>query len=157
MESQYWTPTQLWTPTAKPVVAVILYRSCSRWPWYRTPSRDHSISRQTCLSVLEDIPFHHCCCHQSTFLLCLNPDALASDIQDSITMASWCNGDVERCKHCGEPDYQEGFGPRTLLICDCCQIVGAHLKCEERAACIKLSADICNAGHKWYCEQVTLP
>lgn len=69
-------------------------------------------------------------------------------------MTPWCSGDVERCKHCGKADYQAGFGPRTLLICDCCQTVGAHLECEEKATGVTLSEGICNAGHKWYCEQV---
>ena len=69
-------------------------------------------------------------------------------------MPPWCSSDVERCKHCGEHDYQTGFGPRTLLICDGCQTVGAHLECEEKATGVRLSEDICNAGHKWYCEPV---
>lgn len=71
-------------------------------------------------------------------------------------MASWCSHTVECCKHCDQADYQPGFGPRTLLICDGCATAGAHLACEEKATGVTLTEDIFNAGHLWFCSVVRL-
>ena len=68
-------------------------------------------------------------------------------------MASWCSQTLETCKHCGQSDYEPGFGPRTLLICDACQTIGAHLACEESTG-VTITEAIFAAGHVWYCSEV---
>ena len=62
--------------------------------------------------------------------------------------------ETEICKHCKLSDFQEGYGPRTLLICDGCESVGSHVECEERDTAKKISEEMLAAGHNWYCSKV---
>ena len=36
------------------------------------------------------------------------------------------------CIHCKHGDIQQGFGPRTFILCACCQDRGSHVECEEK-------------------------
>lgn len=77
--------------------------------------------------------------------------------------------------HCRNSDVQQGFGPRTFLLCACCQDRGSHVDCEEKAtgtalitarheqhsstlvyafAGSKISSDAIEAGTDWFCGQV---
>ena len=47
--------------------------------------------------------------------------------------SEWATAASEACKYCGREDYQPGAGPRTLLVCSCCQGGAAHIECEEAA------------------------
>lgn len=67
---------------------------------------------------------------------------------------SWCTSASEICKHCKLSDFQEGYGPRTLLICDGCETIGSHIECEERVTCKKISVAALTGGHSWYCSEV---
>ena len=69
---------------------------------------------------------------------------------------SWCSNASEICKHCKLSDFQEGYGPRTLLLCDGCETIGSHVECEERAHGTKIGKEILTAGHSWYCSKVRI-
>lgn len=61
----------------------------------------------------------------------------------------------DACVHCGKEDYQTGFGPRTLLICHCCQAHGGHVECEEKQKNVKLEEhDV--REELWFCSEVRL-
>lgn len=64
----------------------------------------------------------------------------------------WTQAD-ERCKYCGEADYEFGFGPRTLSVCLCCQAVGVHVACEEKAKGTRLTEEVVE-NREWVCSQV---
>ncbi|KAK9908360.1 hypothetical protein WJX75_006723 [Coccomyxa subellipsoidea] len=66
---------------------------------------------------------------------------------------SWCSDASEICKHCKKPDFQEGYGPRTLLLCDGCETTGSHVECEEHLTGRKIGEDVLTAGHNWYCSK----
>ena len=38
------------------------------------------------------------------------------------------------CIYCKQCDIQQGFGPRTFILCACCQDRGSHVECEEKAS-----------------------
>jgi hypothetical protein len=62
--------------------------------------------------------------------------------------------DSDICKYCKKPDYQAAYGPRTLLICDGCEVRAAHIQCEEQSTGKKISESVLTAGHNWYCSEV---
>ena len=65
---------------------------------------------------------------------------------------SWAEA-VESCVHCREMDFGAGFGPRTLLICSCCQSKGTHVECEEQHAGVSFTKEhIDNTA--WFCSEV---
>lgn len=68
---------------------------------------------------------------------------------------SWCSDASEICKHCKKSDFQEGYGPRTLLLCDGCETTGSHVECEEHLTGRKIGEDVLTAGHNWYCSKVS--
>ncbi|KAK9789012.1 hypothetical protein WJX73_004644 [Symbiochloris irregularis] len=59
----------------------------------------------------------------------------------------------ERCIHCGLSDFAAGeFGPRTFVLCACCQDLGTHVECEQDATgrCITEESQ---ASEDWYCSE----
>ena len=66
------------------------------------------------------------------------------------------------CVHCKHGDIQQGFGPRTFILCACCQDRGSHVECEEKATGIWLSlitvpANDCKRGRMQSRTNPTLP
>ena len=57
----------------------------------------------------------------------------------------------EACIHCKGTDYQEGRGPRTLLLCSCCRDRAVHISCQEAALGRPLSSDEVDA--EWHCSE----
>ncbi len=49
-------------------------------------------------------------------------------------MASSWAAEENCCIHCKQCDIQQGFGPRTFILCACCQDRGSHVECEEKAS-----------------------
>ena len=48
-------------------------------------------------------------------------------------MTSCWAAEEKCCVHCNKGDIQQGFGPRTFILCACCQDRGSHVECEEKA------------------------
>ncbi|KAL0052496.1 hypothetical protein WJX82_003084 [Trebouxia sp. C0006] len=57
------------------------------------------------------------------------------------------------CVHCKHGDIQQGFGPRTFILCVCCQDRGSHVECEEKATGLPVSPQALEAGNDWFCSQ----
>lgn len=63
---------------------------------------------------------------------------------------SWVTTVREACKHCSGEDFQQGCGPRALLMCGCCQSGAAHVECEIGAVGAAPAGD-----SDWFCCQVS--
>jgi hypothetical protein len=61
----------------------------------------------------------------------------------------------EPCIYCKQTDWeQEGFGPRTLLLCSCCHLYSTHVDCYEKATGLKMSKEEVDSDHDWFCSKV---
>ena len=61
----------------------------------------------------------------------------------------------EPCIHCNLTDWQqEGFGPRTLMVCSCCHLYSTHMDCYEAATGSKMSKEEVESDHDWFCSKV---
>lgn len=69
---------------------------------------------------------------------------------DQADDTSWATTVREACKHCGGEDFQQGCGPRALLMCGCCQSGAAHVECEIGAVGAAPAGD-----SDWFCTQVS--
>ena len=61
-------------------------------------------------------------------------------------MASCWTTEENCCIHCKDADVQQGFGPRTFILCACCQDRGSHVECEERSTCMPCSTCLSQSG-----------
>lgn len=67
-----------------------------------------------------------------------------------ISYDGWADS-PESCVHCGQADYQEGFGPRTLILCSSCGALGTHVACEEGATGIPIQEHHVRGMCEWHC------
>lgn len=74
-------------------------------------------------------------------------EATLSCYQDGVDMTSCWAAEENCCVHCKHGDIQQGFGPRTFILCACCQDRGSHVECEEKAT--GMWSLIAAAAHEW--------
>lgn len=63
----------------------------------------------------------------------------------------------EDCVVCGGTDYQPGYGPRTLVFCDCC-LGGAatHIECWHAHSGELLTEDrLASPAFQWFCSEAS--
>ena len=61
----------------------------------------------------------------------------------------------EQCIHCLKEDFDEDFGPRTLVMCDCCGDLGTHIGClAKEDHLLNLSqAAVESPSFQWFCSE----
>lgn len=62
---------------------------------------------------------------------------------------------AEDCIVCGSTEFEPGFGPKTLVTCDCCLDKGVHVECWQRRCGEELTeARLESPAFQWFCSEV---
>lgn len=62
---------------------------------------------------------------------------------------------IEDCIVCGSTCFEPGFGPKTLVTCDCCLDKGVHVECWQRRSGEELTeARLESPAFQWLCSEV---
>lgn len=63
---------------------------------------------------------------------------------------------AEDCIVCGSTEFEPGFGPKTLVTCDCCLDKGVHVACWQRRSAPELTkARLESPSFQWFCSEVS--
>ena len=82
----------------------------------------------------------------------LHPPAMAPPVPD-VDEAYW--DATEQCIVCGDTDFVPGYGPRTLVFCDCCLDKGVHVECWHKHQGELLSEErLASSAFQWFCSEV---
>ncbi|KAL4458967.1 hypothetical protein ABPG75_013832 [Micractinium tetrahymenae] len=61
---------------------------------------------------------------------------------------------TESCIVCGSTEFERGFGPRTLVTCDCCLDKGVHVECWQRRSGEELTEErLESPAFQWFCSE----
>lgn len=73
--------------------------------------------------------------------------------EEQVEAAFWA--DPEDCIICGGDDYGPGYGPRTLVTCDCCLAKGTHVECWHHDTGELLGEEqLASPSFQWFCSEV---
>jgi hypothetical protein len=61
-----------------------------------------------------------------------------------------------KCIYCNKDDFCCGYGPRTLVICSCCNNLATHVECLQRHTGNTLSEEFLDSGSDWFCSTVSM-
>ncbi|WIA11050.1 hypothetical protein OEZ85_011202 [Tetradesmus obliquus] len=60
-----------------------------------------------------------------------------------------------KCIYCKKNDFCSGYGPRTLVICSCCNNLGTHVECLQKHTGNTLTQEFLDSGTDWFCSTVS--
>lgn len=64
----------------------------------------------------------------------------------------------ETCIVCGSDAFEPGYGPQTLVTCECCLDRGVHIECwQARSGELLTEAQLEQPGFEWFCSEVRRP
>lgn len=64
----------------------------------------------------------------------------------------------EACIVCGSDAFQPGYGPQTMVTCECCLDNGVHVECWQRGSGELLTQErMEQPGFEWFCSEVRRP
>ena len=79
-----------------------------------------------------------------------------ADAPGKFCRAAWFKGTIntEACFYCGKDDWTPGFGPRTVLRCNCCYVRCMHVECRAKAAGEELTEAVMEPDAVLICDAV---
>lgn len=64
----------------------------------------------------------------------------------------------ERCIVCGSDAFEPGYGPQTLVTCECCLDRGVHIQCWQAHRGELLTEErLAQPGFEWFCSEASRP